>query len=79
MAEPMLRAEEFRRRKDRIAGWEAGITSYKLGDEYFCEIDNSSPGGRIARGKGPTRDAAEREATAEAERMLAATRINATE
>lgn len=76
MAEKSLRAEDYRHRKQQLAGWDAGVTSYKIGGEYFCEVDNASPGGRIARGKGATREAAEREAIAEAEKLLAATRIN---
>lgn len=76
MAEKSLRAEDYRHRKQQISGWDAGVTSYKIGGEYFCEVDNASPGGRIARGKGTTREAAEQEAIAEAGKLLAATRIN---
>jgi hypothetical protein len=73
--ETVLRAEDFRRRRERLEGWEIGIASYKLGGRYCCEVDNVSPGARLARGEGATRDEAEAEALNKAREMLARTRM----
>ena len=71
-----MRTEDYQRREEKLAGWPVGIVSYKLGDKYFCEIDNVSPGARIARAEGPTREAAERDAKAAATRRLARTQVH---
>jgi hypothetical protein len=73
--ESLLRAEDYRRRQHRLEGWEIGITSYKLGGRYCCEVDNVSPGARLARGEGPTRGEAEAQALNQAREMLARTRV----
>ncbi len=71
----VLRAEDYRRRQERLEGWDIGIASYKLGGRYCCEVDNVSPGARLARGEGSTRDEAEAEAVNKAREMLAKTRV----
>jgi hypothetical protein len=71
----VLRAEEYRRRRDRLEGWDIGIVSYKLGGRYCCEVDNASSGGRLARGEGATREQAEAEALKKAREMLSRTRV----
>ena len=71
----VLRAEDYRRRRDRLEGWDIGITSYKLGGRYCCEVDNVSVGARLARGEGATREQAEAEALNRARQMLARTRV----
>ena len=42
----------------------------------MCEIDNVSPGARLARAEGATREEAEGAAMAAAERRLARTRVH---
>jgi hypothetical protein len=64
------RVTERRNRRGELAGWPVGIVSYRLHDHYVCEIDNVSPGTRIALGEGETRQKAEAHALAIAERML---------
>jgi hypothetical protein len=71
----ILRAEDFRRRRERLEGWEIGIASYKLGGRYCCEVDDASAGARLARGEGATRDEAEAGALDKAREMLAKTRV----
>ncbi len=71
-----MRTEDYQRREEELAGWPVGLVSYKLGDKYVCEIDNVSPGARIARAEGPTREAAERDAKAAATRRLARTKVH---
>jgi class 3 adenylate cyclase len=70
-----LHADGYQRRKERLGGWEIGVISYKLGNRYRCEVDNVSPGTRLARGEGPTRAEAEAQALNKARKMLAATRV----
>ena len=74
-----MRAEDYQRRRQELAGWPVGIFSYKLGDRYVCEIDNVSPGARVARAEGSTREEAERAAIETAERRLGRTRVHQTE
>ena len=71
-----MRAEDYQRRREEIGGWPVGIVSYRLGDRFFCEVDNVSPGARIARAEGATREEAERAAVADALRRLGRTRVH---
>ena len=48
----------------------------RLGERFVCEIDNVSPGSRLARAEGATREEAEDAAIAAAERRLARTRVH---
>ncbi len=75
-SETVLRAEDYRHRRDRLEGWDIGIASYKLGGRYCCEVDNVSPGARLARGEGATREEAEADAVNKAREMLATTRVH---
>jgi hypothetical protein len=70
-----MRAEAYQRRREELAGWPVGIASYRLGERFVCEIDNVSPGSRLARAEGATREEAEHAAMAAAERRLARTRV----
>jgi hypothetical protein len=74
---PGLRSEHYQRRQADLAGWRVGIASYKLGERFICEIDNVSPGARLARGEGPTREDAEQQALVIAQRRLVRTRTYA--
>jgi hypothetical protein len=74
-----MRAEDYQRRREELAGWPVGIVSYRLGERYICEVDNVSPGARIARAEGPSREDAEGKALADAARRLGRTRVHGTE
>ncbi len=74
-SETALRAEEYRRRRHNIEAWDVGITSYKLGGRYRCEVENADAGVRLARGEGTTREEAEAEALKRARELLARTRV----
>ncbi len=69
------RPEDYQRRQEEYAGWKVGIVSYRLGDRYHCTVDNVSPGARLSRGEGATREEAERQALDQAREMLARTRV----
>jgi class 3 adenylate cyclase len=70
-----LHADGYQRRKQRLGRWEIGVSSYKLGNQYRCEVENVSPGTRLARGEGPTRAEAEARALNEARKLLDRTRV----
>jgi hypothetical protein len=70
----MMKAEEYSQRQLEIEGWPLKLTSYRLGDAFFCQADNVSPGAWIARASGKTREQAEGKALADARRLLLRTR-----
>jgi hypothetical protein len=65
-----FRAEGYEEKQTELGGWPVRIVSYKLKDDWRCEIDNVSPGAKIARATGPTREAAIEKATAKATERL---------
>jgi hypothetical protein len=69
-----MRAEEYTEHRLAVDGWEVNLTSYRLGDVFHCQADNVSPGARLARSTGSSRDEAERKALARASELLARTR-----
>jgi hypothetical protein len=73
-----VRAENYISRQEELAGWKVGIVSYKLGDRWYCEIDNVSPGARLTRRDGPTREEAEKQALDRAREMLQRTKVHPT-
>jgi hypothetical protein len=70
MASGATRVTEHQNRRSELAGWPVGIVSYRLGDHYVCQVDNVSPGARLALAEGETREEAETQALEIAERML---------
>ena len=74
-----MRAEDYQRRREELGGWPVGIVTYRLGERYICEVDNVSPGARIARAEGDSREDAEQKALADAARRLGRTRVHDTE
>jgi hypothetical protein len=73
-----MKAEGYERRRLELAGWPIEVETHKLGDVYYCTINNVDPGARFARAEGPTRAEAERQALAKAERYLAQTKRHPT-
>ena len=69
-----MKAEDYSRRQQELAGWPVSIETYKLGDVYHCTITNVDPGARFARADGATKDEAETIAIEKATRYLAQTR-----
>ena len=57
-----------------LSGWPVRITSYRLGEKYFCKADNVEPGACIARSVGTTKDEVERNVVSRAQEYLARTR-----
>ena len=73
-----MNAQGYTRREQELSGWSILLETYRLGDKYFCTISNVDPGARVARAEGPTREEAERQALAKAERYLAQTKRHPT-
>ena len=69
-----MKAEETYTEQEEIDGWKVHIVTYKIGDRYYCTIDNVDPGARFARAEGATRDEVEREALEKARKYLGQTR-----
>lgn len=69
-----MKPEDYSRRRMDVAGWPVTVETYRLGVVYHCTIANVDPGARLARGEGPSREAAESRALEKAGRYLAQTR-----
>jgi len=53
-----------------INGVQIHLTSYQIGERYFCHVTNIDPGATIARGEGGGRDEAREVALSKATRRL---------
>jgi hypothetical protein len=73
-----VKAEGYERRRQELGGWPIEIETYQVGDVFYCTINNVDPGARFARAEASTRDEAEKQALAKAERYLAQTRRHPT-
>lgn len=71
----VLRPEGHRVRIEAEGAWRLRVTSYRLGDEFICHVDNVDPGATLCRTSGPTREEAERVALAKARNMVAGTKV----
>jgi hypothetical protein len=69
-----MKAEGYERRRVELSGWPIEIETHKLGDVYYCTINNVDPGARFARADGKTKQEAESLAIEKATRYLAQTR-----
>jgi hypothetical protein len=69
-----MKAEEYLKHEQVLAGWPVLIETYKLGDVYHTTISSVDPGARFARADGPSREEAEQRAIEKATRYLAQTR-----
>ncbi len=54
----MMRPEGFQVEPQEISGWKVNVTSYYIGGQYYCHVDNVDPGAVIARTEAPTREEA---------------------
>ena len=70
-----MKAAKYSKRQEQVGRWKVNIVSYKLGDQYYCTVDNVEPGATLARGQGSTREEAEKKALERAKELLAKTRV----
>jgi hypothetical protein len=54
--------EDLRIRKETLGRWPIRITSYQLGRQFICTVDNVDPGAVIARAQAADRQTAEKQA-----------------
>ena len=73
-ASKLMRPTEYSERTLELAGWPARLTSYKLGDRYYCKADNVDPGACLTRTDGSTKEEAEKRAIERAEKYLSRTK-----
>jgi hypothetical protein len=52
----MLKADDFNVNTREISGLTVNITSYKIGNKYYCHIDNIDPGATIVRLDGESKE-----------------------
>jgi hypothetical protein len=69
-----MKPQNYSKRKVQVAGWEANVTTYQLGDRWYCTVDNVSPGAWITKTEGASREEAEQKALERAAELLAKTR-----
>lgn len=69
-----MKPKNYSRRRTKVGEWEVNVTSYQLGERYYCTVDNVSPGAWIAKTDGNTQEEAETKALERAAELLAKTR-----
>ena len=69
-----MKAEDYAERHETIDGWPIHIVTYRIGEKYYCTIDNVDPGARFARAEGVTLQETERVALEKAQKYLRQTR-----
>jgi hypothetical protein len=69
-----MKSEDFQESREELGGWAVNVVSYRIGERFYCTIDNVDPGARFARAEGTTRDEAESAARDKAARYLQQTR-----
>jgi hypothetical protein len=69
-----MKAEEYTERQEVIDGWKVHIVTYRIGDRFYCSIDNVDPGARFARAEGASREEVERVGLEKAKKYLGQTR-----
>jgi len=65
-----LTPQDYRERTESVSPFKMHIVSYRLGDTFYCTIDNVDPGANIARGEGKSREDAESKAIGKAKERL---------
>ena len=66
----MSNAQDYQVEERRINDVAVKITSYRLGDAYYCQVANADPGATIARAEGATRRQAMEAAISKAVKRL---------
>lgn len=53
-----MKAEDYRVEYREISGVKVKAASYRIGDTYYCHLENLDPGATIARAEAGTREEA---------------------
>jgi hydroxyacylglutathione hydrolase len=70
----IMKPQDYSERIVEVAGWKVRLTSYGLGDKYYCKADHVEPGACVARTDAVTKDEAEQKAIGKAQEYLSRTR-----
>jgi hypothetical protein len=54
----MLKTEDYATETRELSGVHIRINSYKIGDRFYCHIENTDPGATIARSDASSREEA---------------------
>lgn len=65
-----MKSEQFSEEQQVVNGIHIRITSYKIGDEFYCHVSNVDPGATISRASAITKEAAIGEAMRKATERL---------
>jgi uncharacterized protein YktB (UPF0637 family) len=65
-----MKAEQYQDELKEVNGILVHIVTYKIGDEFYCHIDNADPGATIARAAGSTVEEARQKAMKKATERL---------
>lgn len=66
----VLHAEDHQEERIVLDGWPVLVTTYRVGERYYCHVANTDPGATIARAAGSDAEEAKRNALAVAGRRL---------
>lgn len=65
-----MKSENYRVEQREIAGVKVNVTTYKIGERYYCHITNVDPGGTFAREEGESKEESVQRALARAQEQL---------
>ncbi len=54
----MMKAEDYRVEHRDISGVKVKAASYRIGESFYCHVENLDPGATIARAEAATREEA---------------------
>lgn len=66
----MERAENYQVEDGNVNGVDLKITTYQIGNQFYCHVENKDPGAVIARGEGTDRNTARELALSKATKRL---------
>lgn len=72
----IVQPEDYRERTEPVPPFQIHIASYRIGNVYYCSVDNVDPGAVIVRSEGPTREEAELRAITRSKERLRHTRVH---
>ncbi len=65
-----MKTEDYHVEKKELQGVMVSVTSYRIGDRFYCHVANLDPGATIARAEADSHAEAERVALAKAAERL---------
>ncbi|GAB3652265.1 hypothetical protein GCM10028791_21740 [Echinicola sediminis] len=66
----MEKAENYQTENETVNGFDLKIITYKIGNQFYCHIENKDPGAVIARAEGTDRNTAKELALTKASKRL---------